>query len=129
MSVYDSHVPDETRKKGALCVGVIDGVALVTVAEADKVLVPVMVIEADVDALSVDDSLALSLAVWDAVIEALSLALLLAVSLALDDDVMLALLLAVLLGVIVLLGDTPMARLQMHLRVEEHSDTVSSVLK
>jgi hypothetical protein len=101
LSVYDSHEPLSRIKYGALCVGVILGVALVRVGEAERVLdgedvmdadsvaLSEALSEADSEALSEADTDALSVADSDADVDAVKLA---------DRD---AVLVAVLLGVIV----------------------------
>jgi hypothetical protein len=73
--VYDVHVPESSKKNSALCVGVMEGVALVTVAEADTVFDEEIdceaVIDEDVDFDSLADSDALDVGVADSVLDKL----------------------------------------------------------
>jgi hypothetical protein len=127
--VYDVHVPDESKKNSALCVGVIEGVALVTVAEADTVFVGEIVSEVLTDVVAVFEGLAFTdseaLAVFDIVDEGVS-----------DfeaeaeiDAVRLAVFEGVLLGVPVLDGDAPTKRWQRHaLSAVQVSTAVSELI-
>jgi molybdopterin biosynthesis enzyme len=110
-------------------VGVIDGDALVSVGEADRVLDGEDVIDADSVALSEALSDAVSEADSEALSEALSEDDSEALSEAVIDALLEAVLVAVFDGVSVLDGDAPTDLLQTQTRSCEHSSTVSSALK
>jgi hypothetical protein len=113
-------------KKGALCEGVILGVALVSVGDAERVLVPLE------DTLAVSDelSVAVSLLEYVALSVAVSETLSVADSDADADAVIELVLVAVFEGVCdavsLLDAEDPIVRLHRHSRVLVHCDIVSS---